>query len=115
MTKQEVFDMIEKDIEDAKPTEREANRNGLKKYLSKITEFEGTVEDYNAETKRTMLKCLTLVGKNKCLADHIWVNLTDNHPMGTKVRFRASVTNYRSKGERKYRLSKIHRVERVIG
>lgn len=114
MNKRQLHKMICDNIEESQPPQRQANRNGLKKYLSQEMTYEGVIEEVHKEHFITLLKQVCGYGKNKILADHVWLGQKIKLPIGTRIKFEGVATNYTDgKGVRKYKIKSIRNIEEI--
>ena len=112
LSKRELHKKIEEDIEKSMPTKRVADRNALKKYLNKRTEFTAVLIEHHGTADSSIIGPV-MVG-NKIVADHVWLGRKcTNCEIGDEVIFDAEATVYRDrKGVRKYKLAKIRNMRK---
>jgi len=86
------------------------NRLGLRKFLSKDMVWQGVV--HSLVDGKMLLKDISVKGKSKVLAEHIWIDdvkaFRAEVKRGDIIQFDGIATNYKdSHGVRKYNISKI--------
>ena len=85
---------------------------GLKKYLGKKLEYEGLIEMHS--DTNTLLLDVTLKGKGKIVASHVWGRGMMLFPAGTRISFSGIAGSYTcNKGERKYNIKQIHNIKEI--
>ena len=90
---------------------KEFDRTGLRKLIGKSLEYEGTVE--SIKDKKVLLVGVSLLGKRKILAEHMWVDLPDSvsFTISDKVSFTGIAGSYIDKfGIRKYNVVRVHKL-----
>ena len=90
-----------------------ADRTGLKKFIGKKLQYEGTVERIT-DIKILLLE-VSLLGKRKVLAEHLWLDLPDNvvFKEGDKISFTGVAGSYIDKfGIRKYNVVQVYKMDK---
>ena len=107
ISKRKLYKMIEDDIKKSEPTKRVAERNALKKYMNKRTEFTAILMEHSINYDSSMIGPV-MVG-NKIVADHTWLGKRcTNCDIGDEIIFDAEAGVYTdSNGVRKYKLKNI--------
>ena len=106
--------MVEADIANDAPTERQVSRKGLKKYLSMEVTYSATFDSKHTTMRSSCITDVKLIGGNKILADHLWLNMHLDFKHGEEITFKGIATNYTdASGDRKYRLAVIGKVTKV--
>ncbi len=88
---------------------REDSRKGLLKFMGKIVKYQATAKDISGN--RILIVGVSQFGKNKILADHLWIDRGHNNgdvELGTKIMFNALAGSYLDMYDiRKYNLYNI--------
>ena len=96
---------------------RELNRNGLRKYLGRREAFEGTFKELDEENNKILIIDITLKGKKKVLAEHLWIDLPQDrleYAKGCMLGFLGRVISYRDTfSYLKYGVNSIHSLREV--
>ena len=114
MTSKQLFKQIEQEIADDAPTKRADSRNALKKYLGKKVRYTCTFAENHGERNSCLIKDVKVLGKNKLLCDHLWLNNHYPFKKGDVLEFTGIATNYTDgKGNRTYRLAVFGKMEKI--
>ena len=90
------------------------SRNALKKYLSKKVKYTCTFGRNHSTIDSSMIMDVKILGKNKLLCDHLWLNSKYPFNEGDILKFTGIATSYVDKnGDRKYRLAVFGKMEKI--
>ena len=112
ISKRELHRQIEEDIKRSEPTKRVADRNALKKYMNKRTEFTAILMEHSINYDSSMIGPV-MVG-NKVVSDHLWLGRKcTNCNIGDEIIFDAEAGVYTdAHGVRKYKLKNIRNMRK---